>query len=53
LKEDAGLDIDEVIKVSNPWREAIEAHPDAQDPSWGKVSNPWREAIEGMALGRI
>jgi len=35
-----------VIKVSNPWREAIEVNFWFALGDAGLVSNPWREAIE-------
>ena len=41
-----------VEKVSNPWREAIEApEPATIFKTFRLVSNPWREAIEVVEKG--
>jgi len=38
------------LKVSNPWREAIEGVTCITSNFGNKVSNPWREAIEAISL---
>jgi len=40
-----------MVRVSNPWREAIEGLPEVVKDASNMVSNPWREAILFSPLG--